>query len=519
MCSFYFKLLSWLLVVQGVSHLTASAEGSKQLNQNGGNRAYINASLTATPCNPFPMPATVWVYVKNGERFYLGSSAQGIGTGTIIMRDPNGNLYSTGNSAIVGRINNRNEEVVGPTAVLGDGGYVTFTRLISAADEGVWEIAFIPPDINATTPPPPIAASGNWVQPANSSYIAAFDVTVKSTGGGFVPGRVFTKVLNLNMGSPNTGFRGNLRILTDSGYQYTLNPNGFGSNADFSIVANNKGFKNASGGPSHSSVNSLNGYIDPRIPDTGDDVTYKLFFNTPASSLPTQAPIFGGTTWLLRTPVTVWANGITFTGAGDTLNTGGNFTLTTVGTGKYEIFLDINKNNSYTDTVDKVFTGYATSTTTIIPWDGTDGLGAQVSATGNYNVKVHMGRQEVHLFIIDVENNPNGFVLTRTNGFSPNDSVYWNDNGLPLIDTPSAPITNLTGISSTVNGHRYGSSTYPDSSFGSGIAIDTWTYTQNNVSIFELSLTPTDATRKYSALPVMQKRPTRLVCQDITKCW
>lgn len=51
------------------------AEGSRELNANGGYRAYLYAGTTASASFPFPTSGTIKVYVKAGEILYVGSSA------------------------------------------------------------------------------------------------------------------------------------------------------------------------------------------------------------------------------------------------------------------------------------------------------------------------------------------------------------------------------------------------------------------------------------------------------------
>src|ERR1700743_2835536 len=62
---------------------TAFAEGSKELNANGGYRAYLLSSDEGNASFPFPTMGTMKVYVKPGESIYVGSSAQGDESGTI----------------------------------------------------------------------------------------------------------------------------------------------------------------------------------------------------------------------------------------------------------------------------------------------------------------------------------------------------------------------------------------------------------------------------------------------------
>ena len=165
------------------------ADGSKELNANGGYRAYLLSSNTPNLSFPFPTPGTMKVYVKAGETIYVGSSAQGVGKGTINLIAPDGSTYTSGTSTTIGLIANRAQEVAGPMP--NAGGYTPFKQTVQTGQDGVWEIEFIPPNINdnMSTVPTPILASGNWTQP-QGEYIAAFDVSIRDAGNTqFILGR------------------------------------------------------------------------------------------------------------------------------------------------------------------------------------------------------------------------------------------------------------------------------------------------------------------------------------------
>lgn len=92
----------------------------------------------------------MFVYAKAGEVIYIGSSAQGIGTGTTRLVAPNGNAYSTGAAVTTGRINNRAEELAGPAALTA-GGYAAYSRTVLASEQGIWTIEFDPPNTSSTS--------------------------------------------------------------------------------------------------------------------------------------------------------------------------------------------------------------------------------------------------------------------------------------------------------------------------------------------------------------------------------
>ena len=465
-------------------------EGSKELNANGGSRAYLFTSKVGNASFPFPSLGTMKVYVKVGETIYLGSSAQGLTSGTMNLRAPDGTTYTSGTSATVGFIANRSQEVAGPLP--NAGGYTPYTRTATAGQEGIWEIDFMPPspDNTAETSPVTIPANGDWIQPAGP-YIAAFDVSVRNTGNSaFITGRVFTNIFSGELSSFSVGFNGIFYILTKDGYQYTLDNNGQAGNG-FSFFVNNKGFRNASGAASYQSVNNTTApnIQDPTSADTQSDITHKIFFNTPAADLPVTANIpGGGTTWLVNPPFVPTVSGVTFRGTEGTLGKagtsplGGTINFTATANGSYTIIIDANNNGVFTDPIDRKLTGTSNVGVNAISWDGLDGLGNKIpvgSVTYTANITLSLFSAEVHFPFFDVERNANGIKLTRTSGTgAPDNTVYWDDSQITVSGTPSSPIQNLTGINSLINGHKWGTTTIinSDGDFGNNKSIDTWAY-------------------------------------------
>jgi gliding motility-associated-like protein/uncharacterized repeat protein (TIGR01451 family) len=491
--SFYKRLvLLWLCIwfLPGGSF----AEGSKELSANGGYRAYLFSSTTGNQSFPFPTLGTMKVYVNAGETINVGSSVQGLFSGTINLRAPDGSTYSSGSSATVGLIASRSQEAAGPLP--NTGGYTPFTVTVQTGQAGIWEVDFISETdgVDIGVNPLAVPANADWTQP-NGIYISAFDVSVRNAANTqFLTGRVFTNVFSGILGTFNVGFNAILNILTKDGYRYTLNNNGQAGNG-FTFFVNNKGFRNSAGGPSYQSTANITDpdVQDPRTSDTLSDVTHKIFFNVPAADLPASAKTpEGTTTWLLTTPVPPTVSSVGFTGRegtpgrGGTSPLGGYFDFTASGGGTYVIRVDVNKNGSYNDPVDVKLTGTVSEGANAVYWSGLDGQGDKVPAdTNGYKagISVTTTAGEVHFPFFDVERNVNGIILTRLNGpNAPDDSIYWDDSPIPIVGTPSNPIVNLTGVSSTINGHKWGTTTTdPDdqNDFGNNQGIDTWAYIHN----------------------------------------
>ncbi|MBO9732900.1 MAG: DUF11 domain-containing protein [Chitinophaga sp.] len=499
--------------------LYCQAEGSKDIYPAGalGNRAYMTSSSTATSAliGNIYNPGRMFVYAKVGEVIYVGSSAQGIGTGTTRLTAPNGNAYNTSNSTTVGRINNRAEELLGPSA-LAVGGYNGYSRTVQTGEQGIWTIEFDPPNTSATalgngfSPP---AANAAWTianQTAVSTLalIVAWDVTVASVG---IPqsGRTFLNIFTGNAGTASSAFYGKFNVLTKDGFTYTAASNGIQPFL-FAFFVNNKGTRDrATGVPVYKSVDlnsvvSANGaysFHNPTLPDDATNITQKLFYNTPDNTLPANAPVWvngaASTTWLISTPVTPVVSQVFFTGregtpgrAGTPPLNGGYVHFTANQNGNFKISIDVNNNGSTNDPIDRIITGSSVAGDNAILWDGKDGLGTDVANGANINISVVLYSGEVHFPYMDVENNANGIIITRTNGSNaPDPTVYWNDqllgsgSGAPVpVNASASP-----GINSTTNGHKY------TNSYGDNSLLDTWAY------IFSAPQTASVIVKQYQA--------------------
>ncbi|MBD1392042.1 gliding motility-associated C-terminal domain-containing protein [Mucilaginibacter glaciei] len=486
--SFYIKhvLLMCCLAVLWHTH-NVKAEGSKELTANGGNRAYLYSSTIVNASFPFPTKGTMKVYVKPGETINVGCSAQGLSLGTINLRAPDGATYSSGSSITTGLIANRAQELAGPLPT--PGGYTPFTKTVLTGQEGIWEVDFISPSGGAdgAANPTPVAVDAAWAQ-FGGQYVTAFDVSVRNAANTqFLTGRVFTNEFIGILGRFNVGFNGIFNVLTKDGYQYSLDNNGQAGNG-FTFFVNNKGFRDGANLPSYNSVNNVTNpnVQDPRASDTESDITYKIFFNTPAADLPAVAnTVGGGTTWLLNTPIAAALSNFTFNKAVATGTvSSGKFAFNSTGSGAYLISIDANRNAIYTDAADRQLTGALFAGANEVTWDGLDGAGNKITAFSGavYSAKITVTANagEVHFPFFDVERNVNGLKLTRLNGSNaPDNTLYWDDTQITIVGKPSNPIKNLTGINSLTNGHTWGTATTNadnDADFGNNKSIDTWGY-------------------------------------------
>lgn len=541
----------WLLIalVGGLAWpATPPAAASGSRIYTGGNRAYIEWHATATTAG-IPRQSTFKAYVEAGERIVLGSSAMGVGAGDVIIRPPGGPAVPTcvgrnGGNALYGRITNRADEVAGPSLAVGAPGYtpcIVSAAETTAAGSGVWEFDYISPNptIPLTANPPPLAYTAAWAQDPAQYWISAWEVGVyPAAGTAQIPGRVFANYLALNMGGNSSaaqtiGFDVDLFVLTNDGYTYRIDTNGidpFG----FIFFANSEGITDASGQPTYRSVQLVGPPPNTPLPtgyevhNPADDdvpadnkITHKLFFEQPDATMPATAQSPSGLIWLLNqpalppTPQNPRFVGVEGTpGQAGTAPLGGNFLFEGPPNTPFTLTIDTDRNGTFGDNDDRVFTGTTANGTTVVFWNSRDGAGNPVPAgPASYNAAIRLFAGEVHFPLFDAEQNPNGIILERITSLGlPNEPdpflIYYDDRytfdgtgtydyslcaggqtppppagsiGARPIDpvcygTSSTPRSATNGISSQAGGHAFNPDAATGRGFGDRRAIDTWAY-------------------------------------------
>jgi uncharacterized repeat protein (TIGR01451 family) len=496
---------------------TAHAEGSQDLISSGGDRPYLEFRSDLN--GGIPRRTIVKVYANAGETISFGSSAVGIGNGVINYRTPNNTAGSCGASGLIA---NRAQEVAGPGN--GSGGtFVPCTVTVGPGQSGVWEVDFVSPDTNSGINPPPLAGTAAWTQSATTGVISAWDVTVRSSGGAKIPGRVYANYYAFNIGNNNRQISSKLFVLTQEGYRYSIDLNGldpFG----FIFFANRTSFFNQNTGrPLFRSLQFTganpgqlppNYFLhNPNLPDNGPYVTHKIFINTPDAAMPSSASSPTGLTWLYNQPVPPPLPGnFKFTGIegtngqAGTSPLGGSLTFDSSLQTSYSITIDLSGDGVYGNGNDRTFLGQAVVGANSVFWDGRDGNDNTVAPNIiPYGVRVNLYAGEAHFPMIDVERNPNGIIVQRqnqppglTSAADHPDNVYYDDRNTGIDYTvcsdgetnTSAGVANptcygigptpraaLTGIISTTGAHAFTHvGTAVAQGFGDRRGMDTWVY-------------------------------------------
>ena len=494
--------ITMLSCIAGPRTPVALAEGSNDLVSSGGNRPYLEFRTDTN--GGIPRRTIIKTYAQQGETIDLGSSAVGIGGGTINYRDPNG---VSGSCGAAGLIADRAQEAAGP----GDGSGGTFvpcTVAVAVGQSGIWEIDFVSPNVNSGGNPPPRVGTAAWTQ-GNQGMVTAWDVTVRSAAGVKIPGRTYANYYAFNIGGNGRSLSSKFYALTKEGYQYGIDLNGTDPYG-FIFFANRNGFFDTSTGDSifrslqfvGSNPGQLPGgysFQNPNDPDVGVYVTHKMFINLPDPSMPSTANSPTGSTWLydLPAPPPVPSNfaftGIEGTsGQAGTTPLGGTLSFDSVSQNAYAITIDLSGDGTYGNGNDRTFVGRSVVGANSIFWDGLDGNGNSVPAsTIPYNVRINQYAGEAHFPMIDAEQSPNGIIVERLNEpagpTSPSEdpfNIYYDDRntgtdftlcasgetGVDCYGGGPNPREGLTGELSNSGGHRF------TNNFGNRRGIDTWVY-------------------------------------------
>ena len=526
----FLKRGRWVVFLILLNSTTLLAEGSKYRYPEGGQggRAFLNSNTytgtsgTTMASWPFKSRGTHYAYLRTGEILHAASSAQGIGNGRIILTAPDGTVYTSANNT-TGQIASRTAELAGPrlsSQGAGANRFTTYSRTATSEQVGIWKIEFLPTgDANSSSTPSitNISADANWTQSASSELIAAWDISVESSGV-WIPGRIYSNVVNLHISSSQTaGFNGQVYAMTRDGYIYRVHNNG-NNGVGFTFFVNNRGFL-SNNSSSYKSIDFSSGISSvvhsPLIADNTQDITHKIFYSIPATDMPATASgsVPGGSTWLRTIVVEPKVLSVDLVGAETTPGQlssikGGYIRFNAAVQGAYTVTIE--SGTSPATFVTRTLTGMANAGDNNIFWDGKDGDGDQLQEGDQpIRLKVQLRGAEVHFPFIDMEINPNGLILELLNGVDASTEryrVYWDDSDIIRTSTNNqgkapTPVNasiggSLSGPSGT-GGHMWGqqngntsplSSTNLGNGFGNEKSIDTWSYIKGPEALSETSV-------------------------------
>ncbi len=501
-----FVSLIFTLCILGFGNTLAKAEGSKELVEKGGDRPYTEWS-TATSAG-IVRKTKLKVFVKSGETINLGSSVyNSFDSKDIVLRSPSGveqicDVKTSGE----GFIDTVAKETAGPLP--NPGGYTPCT--FTATETGIYDLEFHSP--NTIGDPPP--KSGTAQFPTDSTQggsVAAWDVTIRDSGGNPKMGRVFTNYVAMNMGGSGQSVNADFFIQTKDGFLYKtemnqLDPFGFiffGNSRGFIDLRDNSTLYH-SAKATDNSLSPFQGNVQvqrPDVPDTPTEITHLTFFNRPDPETLDQLGI-PRTPAIPAIPINFQFTGGTGGSGNQTfVGVGGNFSFDSASSGSYEIIIDTDEDGTFDPSQDRVLQNIANVGSNVVSWDGKDANGIDLAPRTNndpYNARIRLRTGEYHFPMLDVESNPNGFVIEMLNpptafpsGFNKftvyyDDDNYTTSNGTDVSlngSGASNPRNAATGIDSSTGAHKF------SDNYGDFKGIDTWSYFPSEATSTNLIIT------------------------------
>jgi methionine-rich copper-binding protein CopC len=228
----------------------------------------------------------------------------------------------------------------------------------------------------------------------------------------------------------------------------------------------------------------------------------KIFFETPDLTMPSSAPIAGGSTWLLTTPTTPTINSPQYATTTPTSRSG-TFTFSVADfVGNLDVLVDTNGDGNFSGPEDRKIPVLYTGGVASVPFDGIDGAGNPIPLDRAFDIQVQISKVgEVHFTNTDVEVRTPGIEVLALNGAAAGTpaeyTVYWNDTELdPAFRCTTTAATDgrggvnsqggVHGWAECVGGESATNRNSPNSntntgSWGDARDIDEWTYQPANV--------------------------------------
>ena len=350
---------------------------------------------------------------------YIGTSVYQRSDYEVTVTNPSGAVTSydvvqNGN----GYIGTRAQELAGPKP-LNSAGYTPITY--SASEEGIYTVNFYGND-NVSLRCSRVYNSEEWTSGSLTSTTASWDMTVVSSSGAKIDGRVFAPYIYLgaSTGVLDDTMKTSVSFyaLTQNGYQYKILVNQT-TPQYYHIGTSNMG----------NMVNNHSAYTSYHLDSTGysrfqaadfneqsnGGVMNRLFYNKPDSNLLSYLGLPAN-----GTPVTPTASNLSFTSTSGNSNSiygneGGTFKFNCSSEGeKYELTLDFGTIPGSTNKNQVILTGTTAASNSVF-WNGKDGLGNKVTSS-NISVDLSLHPGETHFTLEDFEFINSGIVFQRLNG-------------------------------------------------------------------------------------------------------
>ena len=392
-----------------------------------------------------------YVYLKQGEKLYIGSSTTRNTDYDVSLTSPDGtqSTYDIEQNG-VGHIVNRTQELAGPKP-LNSSGYNPIVYTASA--EGIYTVRFRDNPNYTDNVYCNILNKNDW-NSLSCGCTLAWDMTVSSASGNRINGRVFSPAMNLAAQQSNKVGRidevdpatASVYILTDNGYQYKFTMRDvypwaytlYFSNIGI-MVNNHSAYTSIHQSTPGYSIFSRSNFVR----QSNGGIMYRTFYNRPDAALLQYLglPADGS-------PVIPEIRDFKFQSTSNLANKeysgeGGIFNFdSSVTNGKYTFTL------SFANGKNIVRSGQLSANNSI-SWDGKDNEG-NVVESGEITASIDLIPGETHFVLDDFEQITDGIVIERLNGSSSNRYKVYYDH------TPQSVDGYYNNLDTVCDGTNYG---------------------------------------------------------------
>jgi hypothetical protein len=453
-----------------VAPASAAASGSGLLFETGGATC---ASGIATPCRAaieyrtssygptgpgdtnIKRRTLFSVYAVAGEQILMGSSSIGVGSADAVVWNP-GLISETGVNTVAnadlpspsftcsaqrgmsgngtrGVLNTRLKEVRGPQSIDGSGNTDGYRPCYyTAPTTGIYRVAFYGTaggqSDSQGSPDPAVAPAGGFDNPAGSTSILAWDITVRPAALDSTTnrtGRVYTYSFALFTGDNPRPVVATMYLNTTDGFRYRVNTRGLDGNG-FAYYGNRVGFLDADGTPLNRDVLGTGGSAQNLTTLKGGT---RLAAPEYPISLERLAPETLAALSIPVAPTDPVLNSVTYAGkktaSGSYVNQGGTFTVDTGTGGTYEIVLSRDGPNFDPGLpVNATIRGVVDAAGVYsVEWDGKDNSDSEFPVGDDYSVHATLRGGEYHAPMLDIESSyyggPTITLVNPPNGICP----------------------------------------------------------------------------------------------------